>query len=59
LRYNFAGIDEYYDLQTDPYEMDNRIHGPCVGERGEYLRSKLHQWMKKVNSPMLHGFVQR
>jgi len=54
--YNFASIDEYYDLQTDPYEMYNRIHDSRVIERVGYLRAKLHQWMKKVNSPMLHGF---
>jgi len=54
--YNFGGIDEYYNLKTDPYEMNNRIYDKQVRKRIEYLRGKLHRWMKKINSPMLHGF---
>jgi len=54
--YNYGGIDEYYDLRSDPYELDNRIGAADVRQRIHSLRNHLHQWMIDVQSPMREGF---
>ena len=54
--YNFGDIDEYYDLTSDPCEMNNRIDAPDVRDRVGYLREKLHEWLRRADSPMLEGF---
>jgi len=54
--YNFAATDEYYDLESDPHEMNNRIGDREVEERVKFLRGKLYEWFQRTNSPMLHGF---
>jgi len=54
--YNFGGIDEYYDLRTDPDELNNCIGVPSVRDRIRALRDRLHQWMTNIHSPMIEGF---
>ena len=38
--YHFAGDDEFYDLQSDPYELDNLLIGN-VGADAEVLKDQL------------------
>ncbi|MFO8007402.1 MAG: sulfatase-like hydrolase/transferase [Candidatus Brocadiia bacterium] len=57
---NLFDSDEFYDLQQDPYEMDNRIADPALAGP----RDALHDWllaeMVQTRDPMrCHGFAQR
>jgi len=54
--YNFGGIDEFYDLVNDPYELKNCIKDLEVQFKVRTMRNFLHDWLRKTNSPMLHGF---
>ena len=54
--FNFGGVDEYYDLNTDPGELRNRIAEPALQERINELRDHLHRWLRDVDSPMKEGF---
>ena len=54
--FNFGGVDEYYDLNTDPGELRNRIAEPALQERIDELRDHLHRWLRDVDSPMKEGF---
>ena len=54
--FNFGGPDEFYDLDADPFEMDNRIDDPQARPRVNQMRAFLHTWLKEVKSPMLEGF---
>ena len=54
--YNFGDVDEYYDLQADPHEITNRIDDASARHRICELRTRMHEQLKRVDSPMLHGF---
>jgi N-sulfoglucosamine sulfohydrolase len=41
--------EEFYDTQSDPYEMQNLIHDPQHAERIERMRSSLRKWMEDQN----------
>jgi N-acetylglucosamine-6-sulfatase len=40
------GMDEFYDLLADPYEMHNRIDDPAQSERVEELRGRLSKLLE-------------
>ena len=54
--FNFGGIDEYYDLESDPCELTNRVKEPALQPRINVLREHLHRWLRDVESPMKEGF---
>ena len=39
--------EEFYDTQTDPFELNNLIADPAHRERIALLRDKLAIWMKQ------------
>jgi uncharacterized sulfatase len=50
-------MDELYDLERDPDEMQNLARGPRSAEFEsiqQELREELAQWMKSINDPLLH-----
>lgn len=54
--FNFGGVDEYYDLESDPGELRNRIGEPALQGRVNELRDHLHRWLREVDTPMREGF---
>jgi N-sulfoglucosamine sulfohydrolase len=46
---------EFYDLQTDPCEMNNRCDDPALREEFAALDGRLWQWMESVNDSLLRG----
>jgi N-acetylglucosamine-6-sulfatase len=42
-------INELYDLQNDPYEMNNLIRDPKFRKTGLELKNELFKWMKETN----------
>jgi arylsulfatase A-like enzyme len=60
---NSNALDALYNLKDDPYELNNLIgNNP---NRGNYLRqaekikTKLVSWLNSINSPYLHGVINR
>ena len=44
------GMDELYDLQTDPYEMKNLIHQPDAKKALAQMRQELARLLKESNA---------
>lgn len=50
--YNTPGIDELYDLEEDPHELQNLITHPGYQETIIRLRNRLVDWQKKTDDPI-------
>ena len=50
-------IIELYDLETDPYELDNLAQQEAYREIRDALDEKLRSWMQAVEDPILSGPV--
>ena len=48
---NLFETDELYDLQVDPYEMNNVIHDPTYCEIRDKLHDRLLDWMDEIRDP--------
>lgn len=42
-------INELYDLQKDPYEMNNLVRNHSLDSTGLRLRNELNNWLEKTN----------
>ena len=42
-------INELYDLEIDPYEMNNLIRNKAMDKIGLGLRNDLNNWLEKTN----------
>ena len=42
-------INELYDLQKDPYEMNNLIRDTSLRKTGQQLKKELFQWLETTN----------
>ncbi len=40
-------VEELYDLENDPYELDNLLENDPDNKTADKLRKKLHEWMVK------------
>ncbi|MFH0982176.1 MAG: sulfatase-like hydrolase/transferase, partial [Planctomycetota bacterium] len=49
---NQTDMDELYDLQTDPWEMENRIDDPALSELRITLHDRLLDWMNRRIDPL-------
>ena len=47
--YNPFDLDELYDLEGDPAELTNRIDDPACGDVLEEMRTRLYNWMARVD----------
>ena len=45
--------EELYDVEKDPYEINNLANDPNYQEKLKEMRSALHSWMKETNDPGL------
>lgn len=48
FNYGSWDINELYDLQQDPYEMNNLIRDPNLKKQGTVLKEELFQWLKQT-----------
>ncbi len=46
-------LDELYDLQQDPYELNNLIHSPLHQDLLQQLRERLAAWQERTTDPGL------
>jgi N-sulfoglucosamine sulfohydrolase len=61
-RFNFLmyrTVEELYDVQKDPYALNNLIDDPKYAEVVDDLRAKLQEWMEETNDYALEGFLVR
>ena len=56
---NQTSQDELYDLETDPYEMDNLIDNPKYLDKLKILKTKLKKWMQETDDPALRMYQWR
>ena len=47
-------LEEFYDLDTDPYEVNNIIDDPKYADRINDFRVALENWQKEIND---QGFI--
>jgi arylsulfatase A-like enzyme len=49
--YNYGSwdINEFYDLEKDPYEMNNLIRDTTLRQKGIELKNDLFNWLKETN----------
>ncbi len=47
-------FEEFYDLETDPYEVNNIIDDPKYADRINNFRDALQNWQKEIND---QGFI--
>jgi arylsulfatase A-like enzyme len=52
--FNPGDIDELYDLETDPHELENRIDDPAMREVRRDLAERLAAEMKRTGDPHAH-----
>ena len=50
--WNPQTIDEFYDLDTDPYELTNLAGDDATVEHEERLRSRLFEWLASVGDDL-------
>ncbi len=51
-----AGIDELYNLQSDPWEITNLIDAPAHAHKRAELQQFLHQWMTENRDPIRRDY---
>ena len=56
---NLLSEDELYDLQTDPYEMDNRLEDPLLRTVRDELLARLLAHMNQVRDPLRGYYWER
>jgi len=55
----YRTVEELYDVQNDPYALNNLIDDPQYAEVADELRAKLQAWMEETNDYALEGFLVR
>ena len=58
LKYGFnnCGDCELYDLEKDPYEMENRINDPAYADDLVAMVRNLIEWMEATNDRVINRF---
>ena len=50
-RYQKRPAEELYDLQSDPYEMENLVDDPTLAKKHGELSAELDRWLKNQGDP--------
>jgi N-sulfoglucosamine sulfohydrolase len=61
-RYSFLlhrCVEEFYDLEKDPFALNNLIGDPAYAEAVEAMRSDMEAWMRETNDYVLEAFLLR
>jgi len=51
--WNDGDLDELYDVEADPYELNNLIHDLGYAEELDRLQERLRRWMLETTDPLL------
>jgi predicted GIY-YIG superfamily endonuclease len=55
----YRTVEELYDVQKDPYALNNLIDDPEYAGVADELRGRLQTWMEDTNDYALEGFLLR
>jgi N-sulfoglucosamine sulfohydrolase len=55
----YRTVEELYDVQKDPYALNNLIDDPQYADVVRELQAKLQTWMEETNDYALEGFLVR
>ena len=56
VRHHLAnGLNELYDLKSDPYEAKNLYNEPTAANMRDELQAKLTAWQKSIDDPILNN----
>ncbi len=58
LIYHATAKPEFYDLDTDPGELENRAGDPAVAADFDRLRHRLLHWMESIEDPLLNPWTK-
>lgn len=50
---DLEGMDELYDLQNDPYELQNSINDPAMASVLQEMKVELNALLEKTNAPVV------
>jgi len=56
--FNPTDLDEFYDLETDPGELNNRVNDPDWQSEINRLRHRLVAWMEEVKDPLANKWTR-
>jgi arylsulfatase A-like enzyme len=57
--WNLTDVDELYDLEEDPWELDNRINDPALACLLADLRRRLHDELIRAKDPLAGMWTDR
>ena len=57
--FELEGMDELYDLQTDPYEMKNVIHEPGAAHTLDEMKQELERLLKETSANATSGIAEK
>jgi arylsulfatase A-like enzyme len=57
--FNAPEIDEFYDLEADPWELQNLITDGAYAEQISHMRSRLIHWVEKSGDPLTEWIKNR
>ncbi len=53
------GMDELYDLKTDPYEMKNLIHQPGAAKALDEMKKEMERLLKETSASPKNGMAEK
>jgi arylsulfatase A-like enzyme len=57
--WNNDDLDELYDLESDPFELNNLVNAPNLAGDLARLQNRLQRWMSETDDPLLPRFKNR
>ena len=57
--WNFRDLDELYNLNEDPYELNNLINDEKYTEILQDMKHRLIKWRKQTNDTMEKKFIRK
>jgi arylsulfatase A-like enzyme len=56
--WNATARDEFYDLETDPTECDNRARDASLDAERHRLQERMIDWMESIDDPILNQWTR-
>ena len=57
--FNAPEIDEFYDLEADPWELSNLIAASSYEKQVSHMRARLVHWIERAGDPLTPWIMNR